>query len=280
MEENLELEQDVDVDIDDDADLTDVEVETDSDNEDGDEGVDLDEATDPADDEVLEYDEDGNVIVAESDDNEAAAQVEERETKETDNTHVTGSDDALLIKRYEEREAIIRDTLKAMGIEEEDIDKGLAQLAAETKGMTFDEYTKERAEARKQEEAQRVYKEVMLQRMIDTDMNELHSLFPETKTVTKFEELPNARRYAELRDMGLSPKEAYSAANPEARREAVAASVKQQAINASKSHLKSNVPIASKDTSVKISRGEMEMYRDMFPEKSDKEIIALYKKTK
>ena len=280
MNEDLELEQNIDVDDEDDADLTDVEVDTDSDDEDGDEDVELDEATDPADDEVLEYDEDGNVIVAESDDNEAAAQVEERETKETDNTHVTGSDDALLIKRYEEREAIIRDTLKAMGIEEEDIDKGLAQLAAETKGMTFGEYTKERAEARKQEEAQRVYKEVMLQRMIDTDMNELHSLFPETKAVTKFEELPNARRYAELRDMGLTPKEAYSAANPEARREAVVASVKQQTINASKSHLKSNVPVASKDTSVKISRGDMEMYREMFPNKSDKEIIALYKKTK
>ena len=280
MNEDLELEQDIDAGIEDDADLTDVEVDTDSDDEDGNEDVELDEATDPADDEVLEYDEDGNVIVAESDDNEAAAQVEERDTNDTDTTHVTESDDALLKKRYEEREAIIRDTLKAMGIEEEDIDKGLAQLAAETKGMTVDEYTKERAEARKQEEAQRVYREVMLQRMIDNDMNELHSLFPETKTITKFEELPNARRYAELRDKGLTPKEAYSAANPEARREAVVASVKQQTINASKSHLKSNVPIASKDTSVKISRGEMEMYRDMFPGKSDKEIIALYKKTK
>ena len=167
-----------------------------------------------------------------------------------------------------------------MGIEEDDIDKGLAQLAADANGVTVEEYTKKRAEAIKQAEAQRVYREVMLKKMIDSDMNALHSLFPETKSITKFEEIPNARRYAELRDLGLNPKEAYSAANPEARREAVAASVKQQAINASKSHLKSNVPIGAKDTSVKISKGEMEMYREMFRGKTDQEIIALYKKTR
>lgn len=275
MEENLELEQDIDVDIDDDADLTDVEVETDSDNEDGDEGVGLDEATDPADDEVLEYDEDGNVIVAESDNDEAAAQDEERETNPPQVPDAPHTE-----QRYDKREEMLRDLLKAMGVETDDLDKGLAQLTADTKGVTVEAYNQELDEARRTAEAQKVYRELMLQRMIDSDMKELHSLFPETKTVAKFEELPNAKRYAELRDLGLSPKEAYSAANPEARREAVAASVKQQAINASKSHLKSNVPIASKDTSVKISRGDMEMYREMFPGKSDKEIIALYKKTK
>lgn len=276
MEENLELEQDIDVDLDDDADLTDVEVDTDSDDEDGDGGVDLDEATDPADDEVLEYDEDGNVIESnESDDNNAAAQDEERETNPPEVPDAPHTEQA-----YDEREAMIRDLLKAMGVEAENIDDGLAQLTADTKGVSVESYKKDLKNARQVEEAQEMYRKAMLQRMIDSDMKELHSLFPETKTVTKFEELPNARRYAELRDMGLNPKEAYSAANPDARREAVAASVKQQAINASKSHLKSNVPIGAKDTSVKISRGEMEMYREMFPNKSDKEILALYKKTK
>lgn len=280
MDENLEFEQtaedgfdDIDTDGDDETSTDDIDVDND---------VEDDDDPDADGDEELEYDEDGNVIVEEeSENNDTAAQVEERDTNDTDKEIAvpTGEDKALR-QKFDEREAMIRDALKTLGIEEDDIDKGLARLAADAKGMTVEDYTKERAEARKTEEAQRVYKEIMLQRMIDSDMKELHSLFPETKTLTKFEELPNARRYAELRDIGLNPKEAYSAANPEARREAVAASVKQQAINASKSHLKSNVPIGAKDTSVKISRGEMEMYREMFPNKSDKEILALYKKTR
>ena len=275
MDENLELEQDIDTE---DTDfINDNKAE---DNSDDVNDFDDDEEVDPEDEEELEYDDDGNVVESntDDDDNDAAAQVEERDTKETDIAFSKNVEDRE--KKLTEREAIIRDALKAMGIEEDDIDKGLAQLAADAKGVTVEEYTKKRAEAIKQAEAQRVYREVMLKKMIDSDMNALHSLFPETKSITKFEEIPNARRYAELRDLGLNPKEAYSAANPEARREAVAASVKQQAINASKSHLKSNVPIGAKDTSVKISKSEMEMYREMFRGKTDQEIIALYKKTR
>ena len=270
MEENLELEQEIDEEIEETEDLEVEETEED---------YAEDEENDSADeeDEELEYDEDGNVIEAESEDNEAAAQVEEREINETDTK--AGTNDATT-EKLTEREAIIRDALKAMGIECEDIDEGLTRLAADAKGETVDEYTKKRNEARKAEEAQRVYQQVMMERMIASDLNELHSLFPETKDIAKFENIPNCRRYAELRDKGLSVKEAYSAANPDARREAVVNSVKQQTINASQSHLRSNVPIASKDTSVKITRAEMNQMRELFPEKSDKELVALYKKTR
>ena len=270
MEENLELEQEIDVD----DELEDVNV-----SEEYEEDIEGADDIDTSDDEELEYDEDGNVIEAyEADDNEPAAQVEERETNVTDVDTVPASKTPADDKNTE-REAIIKDALKAMGIECDNIDDGLIRLAADAKGVTTEQYAKDRAEARKQEETQRVYREVMMERMIASDLNELHSLFPETKEVTKFENIPNCRRYAELRDKGLSVKEAYSAANSDARREAIANSVKQQTLNASKAHLKSNVPIASKDTSVKISRSEMEQMRDMFPDKSDKELIALYKKT-
>lgn len=278
MDENLELEQELEEDADD---LTDVEVEdTDGDDDSDDYNFEEGEDTDPADDEQLEYDEDGNVIESEEDDtNEAAAQVEERETKKPD-TDTSLTSEKTVKSEENKREAIIKDILKAMGIEEKDIDAGLIRLAADTKGVTPDQYSKELNDFIKNEEAQKMYKQVMMERMVAADMNELHSMFPETKDITKLEDIPNCQRYAELRDMGLSVKEAYSAANPEGRREAVANSVKQQTINASKSHLKSNVPIGAKDTSVKISRGEMEMYREMFPNKSDKEILALYKKTR
>lgn len=279
MDENLELEQELEEDTDD---LTDVEVEdTDGDDDSDDYNFEEGEDTDPADDEQLEYDEDGNVIESEEDDtNEAAAQVEERETKKPD-TDTSLTSEKTVKSEENKREAIIKDILKAMGIEEKDIDAGLIRLAADTKGVTPDQYSKELNDFIKNEEAQKMYKQVMMERMVAADINELHSMFPETKDITKLEDIPNCRRYAELRDAGLTVKEAYSAANPDGRREAVANSVKQQTINASasKSHLKSNVPIASKDTSIKISRAEMNQMREMFPEKSDKELIALYKKT-
>lgn len=278
MDENLELEQELEEDMDD---LTDVEVkDTDDDDDSDDYNFEEGEDADPADDEELEYDEDGNVIEpAEEKVNVSAAQVEERETNVTDiNTPKDVGKPAG--DKNTEREQILKDVFKAMNIDCKDIDEGLIRLAADAKGVSTEQYSKERSEARKNEEAQRVYEQVMMEKMISADINDLHSMFPETKSITKFEDIPNVKRYAELRDMGLSVKEAYSASNPEGRREAVASAVKQQAINASKSHLKSNVPIASKDTSIKISRAEMNQMREMFPDKSDKELIALYKKTK
>ncbi len=267
MEENLELEQDIDVEV---EDTEDFDIEEDAEET---------EEIDNIDDEELEYDEDGNVIETESEDNEAATQVEEREINETDNKVSPPADNSMQ-KKYDEREAVIKDALKALGIEASNVEEGLLRLAADATGMSVEDYAKQRNENRKLEEAQRVYKEVMLERMVQQDLNDLHTLFPETKSITKFEDIPNAKRYAELRDKGLSAKEAYSAANADARREVIANSVKQQTINASKSHLKSNVPIASKDTSIKISRGEMEQMRELFPDKSDKELVALYKKTR
>jgi hypothetical protein len=271
MDENLELEQDVDVDFEDTADVEEVEETEDIDESDE------EETYDESDDEELEYDDDGNVVEAEEEPtNDTTAQVEERNTNTTDTKPVENP----LQRKYDDREAIIKDALKSMGIDTDNVDEGLLQLAADAEGVSVEEYTKQRNEKRATEEAKRLYRQVMMEKMVQSDLNELHSLFPETKTVTRFENIPNCRRYAELRDKGLSVKEAYSAANADARREAIASSVKQQTINASKSHLKSNVPIASKDTSIKITRAEMEQMRDLFPNKSDKELVALYKKTK
>lgn len=278
MDENLELEQEIDEAFSDIEDYAEEEVEDEVDTSE-------DEETegDADADEELEYDEDGNVIVAE--DNETVteadneAEPESKPVVETTSTKdVTEYDN--LKKRYDDRESLIKDVLKTVGIDEADIDQGLAKLAAETEGVTVDEFLKKRSETMKAEEAQKYYNQMLLERMVAKDMSELHSAFPETKDILKFEDIPNARRYAELRDLGLSVQEAYNAANPEGRRTAIANSVKQQTINASKSHLKSNVPIASKDTSVKITRAEMETMRDLFPDKSDKELVALYKKTK
>lgn len=274
MEENLELEQE----LDEENFEEDIEVETEDLDEEEDASDDEVEESEDTSDEELEYDEDGNVIEAKEATEQSAETV--NETVAESNTVDTNEGYDSLKKKYDDREALIRDALKSVGIDEKDIDLGLAKLAADAEDVSVDEYLKKRAENMKTEEAKKYYDQMILDRMVAKDLNELHSLFPETKGIDKFENVPNVKRYAELRDLGLSVSEAYNAANPNARRDAIASSVRQQSINASKSHLKSNVPIAAKDTSVKITRSEMQQMRDLFPDMSDKELVALYKKTK
>lgn len=285
MDENLEFEQDIEEDIDETEidDIEDTEDEV-TDAEDYDEGEDADD-DESSDDEELEYDEDGNVIVAEDGETDAEEQSEdtaestekETESETTDNRNDSAYD--ALKKQHDDRESLIRDVLKSVGIDDDDVEKGLARLAADAEGLSVDEYIRKRLETKQADEAQKFYQKMMVEQMIAKDMNELHSLFPETKGISRLEDVPNCKRYAELRDMGLSVREAYNAANPDARRDTIVNSTKQKAINASKSHLKSNVPVAARDTSVKITRGEMEQMRELFPEMSDKQLVALYKKT-
>lgn len=259
--------------------------ETDADTDSADLDLDLDDEdedeTTASDEDELEYDEDGNVIVEKSDETDAETQDEDAaQTATAEEDKKTDTDYDKLKKQYDDREALIKDALKKMGIEEDDVEQALIRLGADAEGISPEEYAKQREEAKRKEAAERLYAEVLLEKKIAEDLAILHAEFPETKAITKLEQIPNARRFAELRDIGVSAREAYVAANIDAHRDRIAKSVRQQSINATKSHLKSNVPIASKDTSVKISRSDMEQLRDLFPNKSDKEIIALYKKTK
>jgi hypothetical protein len=50
-------------------------------------------------------------------------------------------------------------------------------------------------------------------------------------------------------------------------------------LSSTKEHLRSNVPVGAKDKSITISKRQMAEYRDLFPNMSDKELVALYKQT-
>ena len=58
---------------------------------------------------------------------------------------------------------------------------------------------------------------------------------------------------------------------------AAAESARQRSMNDGKGHLKPAVRKSSKDNSLVLSKKDMAMYRDTFPDLSDKEILALYK---
>lgn len=239
----------------------------------------------------FEYDEDGNVII--SDDSE---EIEEPETSEksnkTDSEESTPSDtekasddkDAeieSLRRQLAERDAQIKETLKSLGADENEGIAGLEKLAAEASDKTVEEYRKEISEKREQEEAIKLMQKLKFEEKTRRDLESVQKTFPEAKAYKSVYDIPNFKEFAKFRDMGLTPEQAYSAANYGAVIEKSSEAASQQTRNLSetKSHLRSNVPIGSKDTSITMSKKELAEYKELFPEKSDKEIVALYKQT-
>ena len=97
------------------------------------------------------------------------------------------------------------------------------------------------------------------------DVEELKKEFPELSGISHITELENPLRYGALRDLGLSPSEAYLATHGRKR------------ISDNRYHLFAS-PAISASAHGAISEKEMEAARDIFPDISDKEIRKLYKK--
>ena len=100
----------------------------------------------------------------------------------------------------------------------------------------------------------------------ESDLKELKMQFPELSDVEDLTELDNPVRYAGLRDLGLTPKEAYLASGARQKR----------ADN--RSHLSSAMPRGAGAPRGGISREELYRARELFEGMSDAEIQALYRK--
>ena len=98
------------------------------------------------------------------------------------------------------------------------------------------------------------------------DLEELRIAFPNLKDVRSITELNNPLRYAALRDLGLTPKEAYLATNEPIHR------------YDTRSHLRSSVPRGVSTPSSILPAHELEAARELFSDLSDREIQKLYKK--
>ena len=105
------------------------------------------------------------------------------------------------------------------------------------------------------------YEKIMLE-----DVAALVAEFPELDGMKSITDLDNPMRYAALRDLGLSPKEAYLATS--ARRIA----------RDNRAHLKGIVPRAASMPKGTISESELEDARKIFPDLSDLDIRKLYRK--
>lgn len=275
-----------------------------------DETVEVEEETDTENDDTedsdidFDYDENGDIIIpeesedSESDDGEeddeteeeAQEETEEEETEESETEEVLepaqhqsderDKENAELRRRLSLLESQTKDTLAKLGVDETDVMAGLEKLAAEADEITPEEYRRRKAEENRKAEAVRIMQATEFEKKMQSDLAEVHAAFPETRSFDSVTKFPNFAKFGQFRDKGLTPKEAYIAANPDAVRASVATATKRQSLNDTKNHLRPAVGKTTKDTSISMSKKELAEYRDLFPNMSDKDIISLYAQTK
>lgn len=278
------------------------DINLDEDDVQGEETEDIDD-TDQ--DDEFEYDDEGNIVIpdvtedeetdgldddtAEEGDDDAANAAPENEDKgAAEETPVPAPEqdaDKEALKREKEAaerklEALEKQTLETLsklGIKADSALEGLEKAAAESDDMSLEDYRKKKAEAQRNDEARRLYQQVEFEKKMKADFAEIQREYPETRSLKSLTEIENLSKFGRFRDMGLSPKEAYAAANPDSMRRSVAAATKQQSLNDTKAHLKSAVPVGSKDDGIVMSKRELAEWRDLFPHLSDKEISKLYR---
>ena len=224
------------------------------------------------------YDEDGNIIIPDEIDEESPSDEGKEENAAPDARDVELQ---RLREELDDLRSQSKDTLKKLGIETEDVMDGLASLAAESADETKEDYLAKRAETRKAEREAQAKRTAEFEELAAKDLAELQQIYPETKGYKHVRDMPEEvlEKFARNRNLGLPAKEAYAAANIDGIRSGAVQAGHRRAMNDSKAHLQASNPKSAKGNGIRIPRAEMEMWRGMFPDKSDKEIAALYKKT-
>ena len=109
--------------------------------------------------------------------------------------------------------------------------------------------------------------EVDYEALMKSDLIALKREFKELMYLNDISQLENPLRYGALRDLGLTPAEAYLASCGTKRSD-------------NRSHLYSSVPKRTQAPGTVMSESELNMARELFPNVSDAEIRRLYKKVK
>ena len=235
----------------------------------------------------FEYDDEGNIVFPDDEEeNEGDEEANEAEVAEEGEDNKSDEAPATETKPeknadFEKFKSQARDTLAKFGIEaktDAEIIAGLVNLAAENDGKTPEEYLAKRTEEEELEAARKLIQQQKNEVVYKADLDKIHEMFPETSVYTHIKQLPNYQRFSELRALGNSVIEAYSATHTNAIRESAASGATKLAN--SKNHLRATATRGAKDTSIYISKGEMESLKESFPDLSDKEIVKLYKRAK
>ena len=189
---------------------------------------------------------------------------------------------ARLRKELEDYKSDTKAAIKKLGGTSDDPLDDLERMAAETEGKSLDKYRADRASEKRIADAQALIRNQQAETIFAADLAELHANYPETRKYKHVREMPVKilHDFAKARNAGFTAKKAYAAAIADENGNTGATAVEKQAQHDSKAHLKSSVPKSSKDTSISLSKKELAEARNIFPDKSDKELQELYKPIK
>lgn len=142
-----------------------------------------------------------------------------------------------------------------------DIGEGVVQDTEDAKSDVVEEALTQESEAVEPENPDQIDYEAL----IASDVSTLKSEFPELRDLKDITELNNPLRYAALRDLGLTPEEAYLA-------------TAKRPVQDTRGHLRSAHGRNAAVSVNMMSQHELAAARDLFPNLSDSEIQRLYKR--
>ncbi len=271
-----ELDNDESYDLDGDSDE---DIDTDIDDEETDD-AEADDGEDELDE--TETDENDDETDAESDEDDPAAE------SATDDTDAQNEE---LRKQLAAKDATIdnirnlsKETLQKMGVKVDgSVEEALEKANAESEGISVEDYRKARAATAEAQVAERQAKQQAFEALAAADLSELKKSFPDLLKQTHikdcFDSMADFVQFGKLRDSGVEPKTAYLAVNGDKVRTKQAAAAQQKAASGGKEHLNSAVSKKASGNNTVIPKEELQQFRDMFPNLSDKELRALYKQT-
>ena len=249
---------------------------------DGDESDDIDE---------VDLDEDDELDESEDSDEQDEENDGSNESGEDNNSTAADSQDEKdaiienLKKQNNKFRAQTKETLEKLGIKVagDNVEEALEQAAAESDGVSLEEYRKTKSDAAEVAQARETLRRQKFETLAANDLAELKKSFPdllETKQIKDaFTNIDEFAKFGRLRDSGIDVKTAYLAVKGDDVRAKQSAAATQKAANDGKNHITSVAPKKAAGDSITMPKSTLREWRDMFPNKTDKEIIQLYKKT-
>ncbi len=177
-----------------------------------------------------------------------------------------------------------KETLQKMGVNVDgSVEEALEKANAESEGVSLEDYRKRRAETAEAQAAERQAKQQKFEELAASDLSELKKSFPDllkNKHIADcFDSFADFVQFGKLRDSGVAPKTAYLAVNGDKVRTKQAAAAQQKAASGGKEHLNSAVTKKASGDNVVMPKEVMREWKDLFPDKTEKEIKQLYKQS-
>lgn len=258
-----------------------VESEDTSDIESDDTEVDDDSVYDGADEDEITLEDEDEVIIDEDESDNNQGEVE-TESKQTPDSVETDKDEQIaeLTAKLTALEAQSKDTLKKLGVKVDgSLLETLEKAAAEAEGFTVEEYRNQRKDGIEAEVAKLIIGQQKIEEIMAADLIQLKRDVPALINLEHISQMDKFKEFGALRDKGLSVKQAYFALNGNSIANVAEVAARQQSIKDSKKHLTTAAPKKSKDTSISIPKESLAEWRELFPDKSNNELIRLYKNT-